>query len=532
MKHRILTYFLLFLPLACHAQRWDNYRPFNTHVQLTQTNLPIIFLNVDGKMIKREERITAKMKILHNGDGMLNYADTVAHPGQHFDFDGYAAIQYRGNSSFDLSDKKPYSLKLIDKPLEEGGEKLKAKLLGMGKDNDWAMLAPYSDKSMIRDLLAFELARPYFDFVPEGRLCELFLDGTYYGVFILCERVRKGKQRLPLHDPGEDGGDLTGDYHVEVDRNDEPHVYYSKQRPIFSDGRSITWRSICFQYKSPEYEDFAQLPSGTRMALTNEIDKMESALASASFADPEIGYAKYIDVTSFIDHQLSTEFAFNVDGYRLSTNLYKFSETHAAEEGLDPRWKTSLWDMNIAFGNANYYEGDQTNKWQYKFNDRHAYDDGNLVPFWWQKLMMDPEYVRKLKMRWTQYRQEAYSDSHIESVIDSLTSLLTVEDAVGRNQKAWKNIGKWVWPNAYVGNTYEDEISYLKEWISDRVAFLDQHLYDENLGLPHVAASEAFPESHQQKIYAPDGRQLLHPQRGLNVVRRGDGSVYKWFNNN
>ena len=179
MKHRILTYFLLFLPLACHAQRWDNYRPFNTHVQLTQTNLPIIFLNVDGKMIKREERITAKMKILHNGDGMLNYADTVAHPGQHFDFDGYAAIQYRGNSSFDLSDKKPYSLKLIDKPLEEGGEKLKAKLLGMGKDNDWAMLAPYSDKSMIRDLLAFELARPYFDFVPEGRLCELFLDGTY-----------------------------------------------------------------------------------------------------------------------------------------------------------------------------------------------------------------------------------------------------------------------------------------------------------------------------------------------------------------
>ena len=265
------------MPLACVAQRWDNYRPSDTHVQLVQTNLPIVFLDVGSKMIKRDDRITARMTIIHNGEGQLNYADTVAHPAQHIDYDGYAAIKYRGNSSFDLSDKKPYSVKLIDKPLEEGGEKHKAGLLGMGKDNDWALLAPFSDKSMIRDVLSFELARPYFDYVPKTRLCELFLDGTYYGVFVLCERVRKGKHRLPLHDPGEDGGDLTGDYHVEVDRDDEPHVYYSKQKPIFSNGGRITWRSICFQYKSPEYEDFAQLPGGTRLALINEIDKMENA---------------------------------------------------------------------------------------------------------------------------------------------------------------------------------------------------------------------------------------------------------------
>ncbi len=513
--------------LGAHAQRWDNYPPANKYVRLTQTNLPIVFINVNTTMILREERITARMKIIDNGEGELNYADTVNHPGQRIDYDGYAAIKYRGNSSFDASDKKPYSIKLIDKPLEEGGEKLKAKLLGMGKDNDWVLLAPYSDKSMIRDVLSFELARRYFDFVPHARFCELFLDGTYYGVYILSERVRKGKHRLPLNDPGEDDGDLTGDYHFEIDRPDEPHVYYSKQRPVFNNGTRINWRSICFQYKSPEYEDFATLPGGTRLAMINELDKMETALASNNYTDPDLGYAKYIDVTSFIDYQLSTEFAFNIDGYRLSTNIYKMSKTHAENEGLDHRWKMSLWDMNIAFGNANYYEGNRTDKWQYEFNDRHAYEDGNVVPFWWQRLMSDPEYVRQLKTRWTQYRQEDYSDEHIEFVIDSLVADLTCEGAVDRNQQAWRIIGKNVWPNYFVGQTYGEEIDYLKDWIQKRVAFLDKNWYDEQLDIPQLTNGDEGRSALPSRVYAIDGQRVNAPRKGINIIRRADGSTYK-----
>lgn len=524
--------FFLFFSLVCvslgaHAQRWDNYPPFNKKVQLTKTNLPIVFINVNTTMIEREERITARMKIIDNGEGELNYADTVGHPDQHVDYDGYAAIKYRGNTSFSSSNKKPYSIKLIDKPLEEGGEKLKAKLLGMGKDNDWVLLAPYSDKSMIRDVLSFTLASRYFDFVPHSRFCELFLDGTYYGVYILAERVRKGKHRLPLNDPGEDDGDLTGDYHFEIDRNDEPHVYYSKQRPVFKNGSRISSRSICFQYKSPEYEDFTNLPAGTRLAMIGELDKMENALAADNYTDPEEGYAQYIDVTSFIDYQLSTEFAFNIDGYRLSTNIYKLSKTHAENEGLDHRWKMSLWDMNIAFGNANYYEGYRTDYWQYEFNDRHAYDDYRLVPFWWQRLMSDPEYVRKLKMRWTQYRQEDYSDENIEYVIDSLVTKLTCEGAVDRNQQAWKIIGKTVWPNYFVGKTYDEEINYLKDWIHNRVAFIDQHWYDEQLGMPQITNVEEGHSSLPPQVYTIDGQRVNAPRKGINIIRRADGSTYK-----
>ena len=121
---------------ASFAQRADNYVPTNDrNVKLTETNLPIAFINVKGKTIQRNERITARMKIIDNKDGK-NYGDTIAHPNQKADYDGYISLKYRGNSSFNSSDKKPYGFKTLSQTLEEGGKKQKVTLLGMGKDND------------------------------------------------------------------------------------------------------------------------------------------------------------------------------------------------------------------------------------------------------------------------------------------------------------------------------------------------------------------------------------------------------------
>ena len=95
---------MLSLTSAC-AQRADNYPPTrNASVKFTETNLPIVFINVDGKMIQREDRITAKIKIIDNGEGKTNYADLTAHPDQKVDYEGYISIKYRGNSSFNSSE--------------------------------------------------------------------------------------------------------------------------------------------------------------------------------------------------------------------------------------------------------------------------------------------------------------------------------------------------------------------------------------------------------------------------------------------
>ena len=453
--------------LAAQAQRPDNYPPDNTDVILSSTNLPIVWIDVKGKTIDREERITARMKVIHNGDGSLNYADTVAHPGQHVDYEGFIAIRYRGNSSFTNSDKKPYSFRPLDKPLEEGGVKKKVKILGMGKDNNWALLAPYADKSMIRDLLAFEVARPWMEYTPEGRYCELFLDGTYYGVYILTEVVSKGKTRLNLEDPGTSGDDITGGYIMEVDRDDEVHYYVSRYHPVSNTGMITRTSTSNFQYKSPDYEDMTQQQVDY---IKRRIDEMENAVRITDHYRPLTGY-QYMDVKNFVDYQIAMELGHNVDGYRLSGKFFK------RRDSVDARFKMVIWDMNLAYGNADYYDGWRTDTWIYKNNNTlNSANDPQLIPFWWYKLNTDPEYTAALKRRWAQYRRNNLREDRIMATVDSLAHVLTVNGAERRNSQAWPRWGQYVWPNYYIADNFDDEVDYLKYWLRNRITWMDTQL--------------------------------------------------------
>ncbi len=472
------------ISLNIQAQSSGNYRDRlrDQNVKITDTNLPIIFIEVGGKTIQKNSYILGRMKVIDNGPGHYNYGDTVAYPDQHIDYEGPIAIRYRGNTSFSNSDKKPLQLRTLKEDVlpDDGGEKQKVSILGMGKDNKWMFIAPWADKVMFRDILSFELARPWMDYVPTVKLCEVYLDGIYYGVYGFGERVSKGKHRLNLHDPGEDGGDLTGDYHVEIDRSDDPY-YPSKYRPWSSlTGGEERGKTIKYQYKDPENDEWADFP-GAKEALNSEIDKMEASFTTDYWQDPERGYQSKIDMMSFIDYMLSTEIANNIDGYRLSTNLYKYGETRAENEGVDPRWKMSLWDFNIAWGNANYYNGQRTDSWHYTFNLREQ-GDAEHLPFYWYKMLGDKNYVDAMKARWKEYRANNYSDKRIMATIDSLALQLRIRGAVDRNQKAWGIIGRNVWPNPFNGNSYDEELSYLKQWVKDRLAFMDKEL--ENLDAP------------------------------------------------
>ena len=468
--------FMAILPMK--AQQNDNYRGLlaNRHVQIDETNLPIIFIEVDGQMILKDQYILGHMKVIHNGDGQLNYGDTIAHPRQHIDYEGPVAIRYRGNSSFTSSDKKPYQLRTLKEDLlpDEGGEKKKVEILGMGKDNKWCFIAPWGDKVMFRDVLTFDLARPWMDYVPTMKMCEVILDGTYYGVYAFGERVSKGKHRLNLHDPGADEGDLSGDYHVAVDRA-EGSYYTSRYRAWASmDGNEKRWAGWVYQHKEPDQDDWASLPAGTRLRINTEIDRMESSFRTDDATNPEGGYRNYIDEQSFIDYLLSTEISNNIDGYRLSTHFYKYSETRARNEGLDPRWKLSLWDFNLGWGNANYNHGDRTDSWVYLLNTYS--DDSYQVPFYWYVMMGDETFVEHVKQRYKQYREGNYSDQRIMHSIDSLATLLTSHGAVERNNKAWDIIGRYAWPNPYYGNSYDEDLSYMKQWTTKRLRYLDNAL--------------------------------------------------------
>ena len=91
---------------ACVKPVVHNFPPADKNIQLDSTNLPIVWIDVDGDSIMRDKRIGGHMKIIWNGEGRMNYADTIAHPGQRIDYDGYIAVRHRGNSTYNDSPKK------------------------------------------------------------------------------------------------------------------------------------------------------------------------------------------------------------------------------------------------------------------------------------------------------------------------------------------------------------------------------------------------------------------------------------------
>jgi hypothetical protein len=371
-----------------------------------------------------------------------------------------------------MSDKKPYSFRPLDKPLEEGGTKKKVDILGMGKDNNWALLAPYADKSMMRDLLAFEISRPWMEYTPQGRFCELYLDGIYYGVFVLTEVVSKGKHRVNLTDPGEEGDELTGGYIMEVNRIENEVVHTSKYHPVSAYGMSFANQYINFQYKSPDYEE---MTTAQINYINGRIDEMETVLWNYRPTGTPT-YREYLDMQNFVDYQLAEELGHNVDAYRLSGKFFKRRDSE------DPRFKMVLWDMNLAYGNSDYYQGWRTDSWVYKNNGiMNSANDPQLIPFWWYKLNTDPEYTAMLKSRWAQYRRNNLREDRIMATVDSLANVLTVNGAERRNSQAWPRWGIYVWPNYYVADDFTDEVDHLKQWLRDRIAWMDEQLgFDPN----------------------------------------------------
>jgi hypothetical protein len=131
-----------------------------------------------------------------------------------------------------------------------------------------------------------------------------------------------------------------------------------------------------------------------------------------------------------------------------------------------------IWDFNLAFGNANYCGGSDTNSWAYQFNSRCPKDFW-AVPFWWDKLLQDPEFVARLKQRWSQLRGGEFSDAAILNRIDDYSNILTKSGSVSDNFKTWQILGVYVWPNYFVGNTYQEELDYLSDWVKKRLSWMD-----------------------------------------------------------
>ena len=425
-------------------------------VDFTSSNLPIVVINTQGAPIVDEPKINATMGIIDNGPGARN---NLTDPFN--DFDGTIGIEIRGSSS-QLFPKKQYGIEVRNPDNSDSS----VSLLGMPAESDWVLYAPYSDKSLMRNILAYQLGRDLGHYAPRTQLCEVVLNGNYQGVYVLIEKIKRDKDRVDvarLKDDEVSGDDLTGGYILKIDKGDDAG-WTSDYPPPRRRGN----QTIVFQHEYPDGDDSAP---EQRTYIQRFISDFEDALAGNDFADPELGYARYIDVNSFVDYLIVNEAARNPDAYRISTFMHKQKDSDGGKLVMGP-----IWDFNLGFGNVDFCLGGSPQGLVLRYNSVCP-EDFWLIPFWWDRLAEDPAFAQRVTDRWTELRADRLSTERIMARIDSVANL--VNEAQERNFVRWPVLGEYVWPNAFVGATYAEEVSHLKNWTADRLNWLDANLNRE-----------------------------------------------------
>jgi len=427
------------------------------------SNLPIVVLNLGHQPVIKyvTTDVPGTMGIISKSTGMNHVTDPFNN------FYGHINIHARGSTS-QWFPALSYSVGTVD----ISGNDSDVSLLGMPADHSWILYEPWDDKPMMRNVLTYKLSNDMGDYAVRTHYVELVLDGDYRGVYVLMEKISRAPLRVNVQKLATTDTALpkiSGGYMFSIDKGATPsNSWTSKILPCPTSGSSVI-----FQYLNPKPTDI-----NTQQAkyISSYVDSFEQQLNTGNLYDTIHGYRHFIDVLSFIDQSIIQEVSRNVDGYRLSTYLSKARNSKIVDG--------PAWDFNIAYGNADYYNGSSTNEWQWNFPCPLS-GDPYVVPFWWKQFLTDTNYMQELKCRYTLLRKNVLDTMYLDHIIDSFATVL--DSAEVRHYIRWPIMGVYTWPNFYVGTSYADEVNYLKGWLHTRIRFMDSTLIDTSCHPARIA---------------------------------------------
>ena len=377
--------------------------------------IPVVHITTeDGKAIdSKEDYVKASFRF---EDPSRFYTDqkTVEVTGK---------IKGRGNTTWGMP-KKPYRIKLDEK----------ARLFGFPGDKDWILLANYSDKTLLRNILAMEISRLCgMSWTPRMLSVDVYLNGEYIGVYTFCDHKEVAPDRVNIEVATET--DIEGGYYLEIEEAmDEP---------------------VCFKtvWDTPVMFHEPEKPTEAQQRYVKEwFNGFEHALERVQ-GEHDYAYRSYIDIPSFINYYIIQEITKNPDG-----NVRK--STYLTKEKGKPLEMYHVWDFDITLGNCDYTDFEKPEGWQMRYVK------------WYNQLFFDPDFKKAVVDRWN----ELYSTllTQVPAFLDRQHALLAGAEA--RNFDRWQILGVKVWPNYYAFPTYGQEYAFLKEFYEARLAWLNNRI--------------------------------------------------------
>ena len=425
------------------------------------SNLPIIKINTHGDVIIDNPRIICDMGIIYNNTELNHLSDI------HNNYDGKISIELRGSSSQEIFPKKSYSLET--QTLD--GNNNNVSLLELPIENDWVLYGAYSDKTLLRNNLTYELARQMGHYAPRTKYCELFINDEYLGVYMLTEKIKRDKNRVNI--PEFINGDPeSGGYIIKIDKLTDAPV----DATWCSNLTTFNKNTVCFQYHYPKSSD---ITIEQKNYIEDFINYFNLIITDLVINQTNINSIEKINFISFIDYFIISELSKDVDAYRISVFLHKNSETNNGELKMGP-----VWDYNLSFGNVDFCQSSNISGWVLEEETSCQ----TSIPIFWKNLLENDSFREKLMLRWHELRNNVLHFDNIFNHIDSVGNYL--DDAQNRNFEKWDILGDWVWPNYQLGSTYKDEVDFLKYWIYHRVNWIDENLNNIQLPFPSCLSKE------------------------------------------
>lgn len=409
------------------------------------TNLPTVVINTEGAqdIVSKEEEITSTVYIIsENGTSLLTDTET--------------GVRGRGNSSWTF-EKKPYRLKFSEK---------RSPLDAPAKAKKWTLINNHSDKTLMRNILAFEISRRMgMAYTPFCQPVDVFLNGEYKGCYQLCDQVEVRENRVDVTEIEAGDSDVTGGYLIEIDGNLD--VYNNEEFYFHST------KKIPVTIKSPDEGEAAL------SYISGFFNQMEAAVYAENFDDETNGYRQYLDLDSFLRNFIIGELCGNTDAF-WSVYMYK-------ERGGDKLFTGPVWDNDLSFHNDiriypittmtdfiyTYYGSNDTN------GNRASSSAGTMRDIVNRIIKEDSNAREQLIEIWNDaIHNRNITASSLNDYIDQTTALINESQTL--NFKRWPILDSKFHQNISALGSHKAEVDWVKSYIDTRVPQLDKLIRGED----------------------------------------------------
>lgn len=441
----------------------------NSHLYQV-TNLPTVSIHTLNNVIPKDKvnQIVSQLTIISdNGTKLLSEPGTT---------------RERGNASRDFP-KKPYRIKFDEK---------QRVLDAPAKAKKWTLINNYGDKTLMRNLLAFELSKRLgMTYTPFGTAVDVLLNGEYKGCYQLCDQVTINKNRVNITEmtpEDNQGSALTGGYLIEVD------AYANQEKSWFNsnNGNPVT-------IKSPDEDE---ITSNQKQYIRQFFNQMERQ------------WSTYLDINSFLRHFLVGELSGNTDTY-WSVYMYKERDENLMHVG-------PVWDFDLAFNNdQRIYPVNNKSDYIYRSGGSCA---GRMRDFVDNIVVKDASAKRQLLDIWDEARQSGLTEENLLAYIDRWTADL--EQSQRLNFLRWPILNQRVHQNPAARGSFEAEVAVVRTFMKERIAWMDKKLgytYKPN-GISELRVDRTQPYQVFSLSGQPYGNSIDNLPSGIYIIRQGSAA--------